>query len=107
MKQTPLLVIAGLALGASAASASLLSYDGFDYPVGDLSGAAGGSGWVAAWDGTNPVVVRTPGLGYTDLVGDVLTTTGSALNTADGSGTTTISVRSGVWAACSIRRPPA
>lgn len=93
MKKSPLLIIAGLAFGASIASANLITYDGFAYPVGDLTGATGGSGWTLAWEGANPVVVRTPGLGYTDIIGNVLTTAGSALNTSDGSGVTTISSR--------------
>ncbi|WP_035608213.1 thrombospondin type 3 repeat-containing protein [Haloferula sp. BvORR071] len=92
MKLPPIFLIAGLALLPGILSAELISYDGFDYPAGDLVGS-GGSGWVAPWDGTNPVIVRTPGLTYKDATGNLLTVTGSALNTADGSGTTTISGR--------------
>lgn len=91
--KTPFLLIAGCALASGIASADLLIYDGFDYPAGDLTGAAGGSGWSAAWEGTNPVVVQAPGLGYTDVIGNVLTAGGLALNTSDGSATTTISSR--------------
>lgn len=88
--KTPLLL---LAFSSGIASAGLLSYEAFDYPIGDLTGATGGSGWAAAWEGANPVVVRTPGLAYTDIVGNTLTVAGSSISTVDGSNTTTISGR--------------
>ncbi|WP_367871291.1 hypothetical protein [Luteolibacter sp. Populi] len=92
--RTPTILLAGFAFGASLVSAAPLAQDSFSYPAGDLTGQGGaGDGWIAAWDGANPVIVRTPGLSFADAFGNILTTTGSALNTADGTGTTTISSR--------------
>ncbi len=79
-------------LGTGICAAELLSDDSFTYPNGDLTGSSG-SGWTGAWTGTNPVVVISPGLTFSDAIGNTLVTSGSALNTADGSGTTTISSR--------------
>jgi hypothetical protein len=45
-------VAAVLALGARA-QATLLVYDGFNYPTGALSGDNGGTGWNGAWGGAN------------------------------------------------------
>lgn len=83
-----------LLISCGIASADLLSYDSFTYPNGDLSGGNAGSGWSGAWtDSGNPVVVTTPGLSYSDAIGNALTTAGSALDTADGGAATTISAR--------------
>lgn len=81
-----------LLLGGSIAKGDLLIHDNFAYPVGDLAGNGGG-GWTTAWAGTNPVVVTSPGLGFSDAIGNALVTSGSALNTADGAAVTTISSR--------------
>jgi lysophospholipase L1-like esterase len=81
-----------------AASAGLTAYDGFDYgaTTGDLTGKNGGSGWSGAYTETvpspsvaNSTIYTTPGLIYTGLP-----TTGGAVNTSDGSGTTTFNFRS-------------
>jgi hypothetical protein len=81
-----------LLLGATLSKADLLIHDSFNYPTGDLAGNDGG-GWTGAWAGTNPVVVTTPGLSYSDTTGNTLVTGGSALNTGDGGTATTISSR--------------
>lgn len=76
----------------SVASAGLTAYDGFDYgaTTGDLTGKNGGSGWSGAYsDSGNSTIYTTPGLTYTGLP-----TTGGAVNTSDGSGSTTINFRS-------------
>ncbi len=89
IKQAAILVMAG-----GSASAGLIVQETFDYPAGDLTGNSGDTGWASAWTDTgNSVVVRTPGLIFSDAVGNVLTTTGNALNTADGGTATTISAR--------------
>lgn len=81
-----------LLLSGSVAKGDLLIHDNFAYPDGDLAGAGGG-GWTAAWMGTNPAVVISPGLSFSDAIGNTLVTSGSALNTADGAAVTTISSR--------------
>lgn len=86
------LVLALIGSGAGLLRADLLIHDNFSYPDGDLAGS-GGSGWTTAWQGTNPVVVTSPGLNFSDSVGNTLVTSGSALNTADGGAATTISSR--------------
>jgi len=81
-------------LAGGAASADLVVHDSFDYPAGDLSGNSGGTGWDSAWtDSGNPAVIRTPGLAFTDMVGNTLNTAGNAMNSADGGSATTISAR--------------
>src|SRR5688572_15821872 len=77
-----------LVLGGTLAKGDLLIHDNFAYPDGDLAGNGGG-GWTGAWAGTNPVVVTSPGLSFSDAIGNALVTTGSALNTADGAAVTT------------------
>jgi hypothetical protein len=91
MKST-FLALPALLLGGGFASAELLVHESFTYPNGDLTGS-GGSGWTGAWTGTNPVVVTSPGLTFSDAIGNSLVTSGSALNTADGGAVTTISSR--------------
>lgn len=81
-----------LLLGGSVSKGDLLIHDNFAYPDGDLAGNGGG-GWTAAWAGTNPVVVASLGLSFSDAIGNTLVTSGSALNTADGGAVTTISSR--------------
>ena len=81
-----------LLFGGSAARGDLQIHDNFAYPDGDLAGN-GGSGWTSAWAGTNPVIVTSPGLSFSDAIGNTLATSGSALNTADGAAVTTISSR--------------
>lgn len=81
-----------LLLGGGVSNAELLIDDSFSYSAGDLAGN-GGSGWTGAWAGTNPVVVASPGLNFSDAIGNTLVTSGSALNTADGAAVTTISSR--------------
>lgn len=83
---------AAILLGGSTAKGDLQIHDDFAYPDGDLAGS-GGQGWTAAWAGTNPVVVTSPGLTFSDAIGNKLVTSGSALNTADGAAVTTISSR--------------
>ncbi|QJE94330.1 hypothetical protein [Luteolibacter luteus] len=81
-----------LLLGGSAAKGDLQIHDNFEYPDGDLAGGAG-SGWTTSWAGTNPVVVTPGSLTFSDEIGNTLVTSGSALNTADGTAVTTISSR--------------
>ena len=65
--------------------AGTTAYESFDYTSGaNLWGQAGGSGWSGSWRGRNvgttgatPFVAST-GLSYTDLDGNVLTTSGLA-----------------------------
>lgn len=86
-----LLILPASLLMAGLSHAALISYDGFDYgsPGGDLTGKNGGTGWSGAYtDVGNSTVYTTTGLTYTGL-----STTGGAVNTNDGSGTTTISFR--------------
>ena len=88
MKQPKSILLASLALAASAAAAEL-AYEPFAYtaaaPIVDLEG---GSGWDFAWtqDGQSSVVA-TDGMTYTDTTGKVLTVSGLAADTA-GSATT-------------------
>jgi hypothetical protein len=88
------ILLASALLAGGIASADLLVHEPFAYSAGDLTGSNGGSGWSGAWtDSGNPVVVTATGLAYTDSFGNVLHASGSALNTADGGATTTISAR--------------
>jgi hypothetical protein len=83
-----------IVLAGGAASADLLVHENFEYPVGDLSGNSGGSGWTTGWTDTgNSVVVRSAGLAFTDGIGNTLVTSGASLDTADGGAATTISAR--------------
>lgn len=90
----PRVAFAALILAGGHACGETLVYEGFDYSPADLTGNNGGSGWTTSWtDSGNPTVVRTPGLTFTDPIGNTLNTHGSALNTADGGIATTISAR--------------
>ncbi len=66
--------------------------ESFSYSSGDLYGDAG-SGWAGPWEGANPTVVASPGLTFSDTIGNALTSSGAALDTADGGSLTTISSR--------------
>ena len=61
-------------------TSDLVAYDGFDYPVGEVAGQGGGSGWSAAWQlNGSPVggaVIQAGSLGYTDAKGNSLVTAG-------------------------------
>lgn len=54
---------------AGQASAAIVLYEPFDYPVGTLNGQAGGTGFSGAWiaSGTTAAVIASPGLTYGDL----------------------------------------
>jgi hypothetical protein len=68
LRQTLLLAL--IVLSASSARATLLAYDGFDYPAGqDLAGQSGGFGWDGIWgnNGGASTVVSSPGLSYPGL----------------------------------------
>jgi len=75
------------------ASAGSVAYEGFDYTSGaNLWGQSGGTGWTGSWRGRNvgttgatPFVSST-GLTYTDLNGNILTTSGlsAAVNNTGG-----------------------
>ena len=81
-----------LLLAGGVSKAELLIHDSFSYPAGDLAGNDG-PGWTGPWVGSNPVVVTSTGLNFSDVIGNTLVTSGSALNTADGAAVTTISSR--------------
>lgn len=86
MKRTHL-ILASLALAASAPAAQL-AYEPFSYTAAaPLLDSEGGSGWDLAWtqDGSSGVVA-TDGMTYTDASGKVLTVSGLA---ADTTGTAT------------------
>jgi hypothetical protein len=61
-------------------NSALIAYDGFEYPVGDIPGQAGGSGWIAAWQANaSPAgssLVQSGSLSYTDAKGNSLVTSG-------------------------------
>ena len=81
MKQTHL-ILAGLALAASAPAAEL-AYEPFAYTAAAaLTDQEGGSGWDFAWtqDG-EPCVVAAEGMAYTDASAKVLTVSGLAAET--------------------------
>ncbi|MCW1926101.1 hypothetical protein OKA05_26315 [Luteolibacter arcticus] len=81
-------------LAGGIASAEVLMHEPFDYSAGDLTGGNGGSGWSGAWtESGNSTVVTGAGLSFTDSFGNVLHTSGGAVNTADGGAVTTISAR--------------
>jgi hypothetical protein len=61
------------------ARGEVLAYEGFDYPVGSLSGANGGYGWDGAWAVANDVVVVAGSLNYNDGVNNLPTVGGHAL----------------------------
>jgi hypothetical protein len=68
LRQT--LRLALILLTAPTARATLLAYDGFDYPAGqDLAGQSGGFGWDSIWgnNGGAFTVVSSPGLSYPGL----------------------------------------
>lgn len=76
------------ALLSLSCDAAPIASESFDYaPASSLSSQDGGSGWLAAWfqDGES-AVTGAAGLGFTDSLGNVLTTSGRA---ADTSGTAT------------------
>ncbi|MGA2789013.1 MAG: immunoglobulin domain-containing protein, partial [Verrucomicrobiota bacterium] len=75
------------------AKATLLAYEGFNYPAGTgISGQSGGFGWAGAWAtggagnllGTNVAA----GLSYTDLAGQSLMTTNGSLVVGNPAGPT-------------------
>lgn len=72
----------------STARSELLAYEGFDYPVGSLSGASGGYGWEGAWGVANDVVVVAGSLGYNDGVNN-LPTVGGHVRVGGAAGTAT------------------
>jgi hypothetical protein len=78
------------------ARATVLAYEGFDYTAGSLLvnagvGLNGGTGFAGAWDETQGVSdatqVQAGSLGYTDALGNVLTTTGGKLQNTGEFGT--------------------
>jgi hypothetical protein len=83
-----------LALGAtSPARATLLAYEGFNYPAGTgLTNASDGftNGWAGRWTGANvPVATNVSGsLGYTDASGNSLKTDGGSVVVGNLAGST-------------------
>lgn len=70
-----------LALSSMSASATLLFYEGFDYPPGSLAGQDGGIGFTSAW---NTGTVVSNGLSYTDANNDTLVVSGRAYGASSG-----------------------
>ena len=75
-------------LGAFSANATVLALDDFNYPVGEVQGQNGGSGFASAWDtssgapndGLPYTHIRAAGLSYTDGVNSItLPDVGNAL----------------------------
>src|SRR6185295_2151636 len=68
---------------ACEATAALLAYEGFDYPVGDsVVGKTGGTGFANAWQLNSSTGLQTNqaySLGYTDGAGRTLVTSGGSL----------------------------
>ena len=92
---TSICVCLALAL-ASSARAELKVYEGFDYTVGNLAGAAGGTGFAAgsSWGLTGgPAAVQAGSLGYTDANGKQLVTSGNSAMISGASGTNAQVVR--------------
>lgn len=82
---TPSRWIAAALLLPTALAAAELVHEPFDYTAAvELTGESGGTGWFGSWtqDGES-CVVRAEGLGYTDLGGNVLDTTGFSLDTTN------------------------
>ena len=65
----------GIMLSVSGTSrAELITYEGFDYAVGNLVGANGGTGWGGAWrDGAGTRTVASQSLAYSAGGADLLT----------------------------------
>jgi hypothetical protein len=64
----------------SSVHATLVAYEGFDYPVAvdGLAGQAGGTGFINAWDNVaNDGEIVAPVLNYTDGTGKMLVTSGN------------------------------
>ena len=87
------MLIALTLCATNAAKATLLAYEGFNYPDGTpISGQSGGFGWAGAWAtgsagnllGTNVAA----GLSYTDLAGQSLMTTNGSLVVGNPAGPT-------------------
>ncbi|MFK8110994.1 MAG: DUF2341 domain-containing protein, partial [Rubripirellula sp.] len=57
---------------------TLGAYDGFDYVVGSLDGANGGSGWATAWTTLTGSSANVVASGLTDPTGDLATIGGAA-----------------------------
>src|SRR5947209_7353422 len=67
-------------LGMSSAQATLLLYDGFDYPTNTIiTGANGGIGWTNAWSAGGNATNISGSLSYADGLGNLLVTTGGRL----------------------------
>lgn len=67
MKSIALLMVSVLAVGVSS-EATLLVYEGFDYPVGSLNGqGVAGDGWVGAWSSSANYDVVTSSLAMANL----------------------------------------
>jgi len=87
-------VALAFAISLAATKAALVLYEGFDYPSAtSFTGSTGGTGWSGAWTlaGGTGGVVGTPGFGYTDAGGDILTTSGN-YGSANSSGAGTLSL---------------
>jgi hypothetical protein len=87
-----LLAVVALAAGmARPAWAVIIAYEGFDYAAdAELVGLGTATGgWAGPWDagsGDGPTVIQSGSLGYTDSMGNVLTTSGhKLLNAGDAS----------------------
>jgi hypothetical protein len=85
-------VVAALAVSmASPAWAVIIAYEGFDYaPDADVVGLGSATdGWAGPWDAggaDGPTVIQSGSLGYTDSMGNALTTSGhKMLNAGDAS----------------------
>jgi hypothetical protein len=82
-----------LLCAANAAKATLLAYEGFNYPAGTpISGQSGGFGWAGTWaTGSAGNLLGTNvagGLSYTDLAGQSLMTTNGSLVVGNPAGPT-------------------
>ncbi len=74
----PLLPVLAIVLGSVSLSAAdgLLAYEGFDYPVGDVTSLNGGSGWQGGWkEASNEVAA----VDLTSALGQTPATSGAAL----------------------------
>ncbi len=72
------------ALASWQSAFALPALESFAYPGGSLvTGQTGGSGWSGAWSQNGETgAVRSPGLGFTDAAGKILTVSGLAMTTA-------------------------
>jgi hypothetical protein len=75
-------------ISCTAAIATPLAYEGFDYDPGSISGLNGGTNWSAPWGGSNLTTsaVVSGGLTYTDSNGDSLVVSGNSATTSGQSG---------------------